>query len=112
MLKKYYAVLPEEYEGGDTYNDYVISTHGWWVISYDEEGYNTVDESGDGGFEEETAKSIVAQLDIANEAIDVLKLYEDWQQLPVDRGGKNGAKGKAFTAFDEARKKVMAKANG
>jgi hypothetical protein len=34
--------------------------NGWWVVSKDIDGYATLDESTDGGFEEETARRIAA----------------------------------------------------
>lgn len=41
----FYAVQPEH-------------CNGWWVVSTDEEGYDALDESRDGGYEKETAEYI------------------------------------------------------
>lgn len=43
--EKWYAAQPEH-------------CHGWWVVSRDEAGDNAIDESGDGGFNPETAARI------------------------------------------------------
>jgi hypothetical protein len=46
---------------------------GWWVIATDPEGNDTVDESGDGGFEKETAHLIAA----APEMFELLVRYRN-----------------------------------
>lgn len=45
--QKLYAVQPDH-------------AHGWWVVSTDEDGEETIDESNDGGFNQETARRLVA----------------------------------------------------
>jgi len=55
---------------------------GWWVVSTDEGGFDTIDESADGGFSEEKAKFIAA----ANPArilslLDRLEAYEKERAL-------------------------------
>lgn len=45
MIDKVYAVQPD-------------NTNGWWVVSRDEDGWDCLDESADGGYEQETAKRI------------------------------------------------------
>ena len=45
---------------------------GWWVVATDPEGNDTVDESGDGGFEKETAHLIAAAPELY-EALEKLR---------------------------------------
>lgn len=62
----WYAVQPEECSG-------------WWVVSTDPEGNDTIDESGDGGFEKETAHLIAAAPDMYEElecARDIFRFYQ------------------------------------
>lgn len=40
-------------------------------------------------------------------AIKALRLYEAYESLPTDRGGKNGPKGKAWQAFLDAKKEAL-----
>ena len=42
--------------------------HGWWVISSDVDGIDTIDESGDGGFEESTSRFIADARQLVPEA--------------------------------------------
>lgn len=54
--------------------------HGWWVVSHDEYGDMCVDESGDGGFREGTARLIAATPDLLG------ALEETRKDLVVLRG--------------------------
>lgn len=58
----WYAVQPEH-------------ANGWWVVSTDDAGEETIDASGDGGFNEEDARLISALPDL----IAVAKAYEEWE---------------------------------
>ncbi len=42
--------------------------------------------------------------------LEALRLYDVWHNMPVDRGGKSGPKGKAYAAFVAAKDAAMAKA--
>lgn len=37
--------------------------NGWWVVCLDQDGFDNIDESGDGGFEQSTASFIAAARD-------------------------------------------------
>jgi hypothetical protein len=41
---------------------------------------------------------------------EALELHKAWEALPTDRGGKNGTKGRAHTAFITARDAALASA--
>jgi len=41
-----------------------------------------------------------------------LELYDIYEAMPADRGGKNGPKGKAYAAFIKAKDEATAKAEG
>lgn len=60
-------------------------TNGWWVISTDPEGNNTVDESGDGGFEEETARFIAAAPDLHRLVLDLAAENKRLRKIIADR---------------------------
>lgn len=40
-------------------------------------------------------------------ALHALRLHRKWEDLPTDRGGKDGAKGRAWAAFVDARDRVL-----
>ncbi len=48
----------------------------------------------------------------APEMLFALHLFGLWEHLPADRGGKDGQKGRAWTAFVEAKDAAIAKATG
>ncbi|MBO6901412.1 MAG: hypothetical protein JJ864_08700 [Rhizobiaceae bacterium] len=50
--------------------------------------------------------------DAASEMLDALRLHVEFEAIPQDRGGKNGPKGRAWTAFIAARDAAIAKAEG
>lgn len=45
------------------------------------------------------------------DAVNALRLHCVYQELPADRGGNDGPKGKAWAAFESARNTVLEKAN-
>ena len=51
--------------------------HGWWVVSTDPDGYDTVDESSDGRFQESTARFIAAAPDLLESLIELLDQDEN-----------------------------------
>ena len=79
----WYAVQPKECAG-------------WFVVATDPEGNDTVDESGDGGFEKETAHLIAAAPDLYNALEEVIRIS--------DR--KHDAWDKAKAAIAKARGKA------
>lgn len=48
----------------------------------------------------------------APELLQALRLHVEFEAIPQDRGGKNGPKGRAWTAFIAARDTAIAKAEG
>lgn len=42
-----------------------------------------------------------------SKAIEALRLYEAWEAIPADRGGKNGPKGRAYAAFLAAKDEAL-----
>lgn len=70
---------------------------GWWVVSTDEEGFDTVDESADGGFSEEKAKFIAA----ANPA-RILSLLDRLEAYEKERAFLSAAWQDAYAAFKGA----------
>jgi len=44
-------------------------------------------------------------------ALAALRLYEAWKEMPADRGGPNGPRGKAHKAFDDAKEVALAEAD-
>jgi hypothetical protein len=58
ITEKWHAVQPEY-------------ANGWWIVSTDPEGGDCIDESGDGGFEESTARFIASAPEMAK-ALEML----------------------------------------
>jgi hypothetical protein len=48
----------------------------------------------------------------ATDLIEALRLHLAYEQVPADRGGANGPKGKAWAAYVAARDHAVAKAEG
>lgn len=44
---------------------------------------------------------------MTNLAIKALHLYNEYERLPTDRGGKDGPKGKAWQAFLDAKERAL-----
>jgi hypothetical protein len=84
----WYATQPEECAG-------------WWVVSTDPEGNDSVDESGDGGFEKETAHLIAA----APELYEALKLLVSYGNVFAHKSGQASPYEMAQTALAKARGK-------
>lgn len=80
---------------------------GWWVVSTDEGGFDTIDESADGGFSEEKAKFIAAANPVRIlSLLDRLEAYE--QECASLRATWQDAYAAFKGAFDTpvARRKV------
>ncbi len=52
--------MSNKYKHGPWFAVRPENCNGWWVVSTDDQGWDTVDKSGDGGFEEATARLIAA----------------------------------------------------
>jgi hypothetical protein len=72
----WYAVQPEDCSG-------------WWVVSTSPDGDGTVDESGDGGFEQETARLIAAAPEMYKALMTVFPALENLMALAKGSYGKN-----------------------
>lgn len=70
------------------------NANGWWVVSTDVDGYDTIDESGDGGFEEQTAHLIAAAPDLY-EALDAVIDGRYWSMSNNKLGAAKAALAKA-----------------
>lgn len=70
---------------------------GWWVVSTDEEGFDPIDESADGGFSEAKAKFIAA----ANPA-QILNLLDRLESLEKERETLRQTWQDAYAAFKGA----------
>lgn len=51
---------------------------GWWIVSTDEEGFDSVDESRDGGFEEATARLISAAPELLSALVEMEREKSDY----------------------------------
>ena len=53
------------------------------------------------------------EIERLREAISkALSLYDAWHNMPADRGGKNGPKGRAHHKFGEAKQDALLVASG
>ncbi len=65
--------------------------NGWWLVSKDPYGEDSVDESGDGGFNEETAYFIAATpdaLEATRKALQLARVASDWNLNEVEVDGE------------------------
>lgn len=44
---------------------------------------------------------------MSDKALEALRLYDVWESIPTDRGGKDGPKGRAFEAFLKAKEEAQ-----
>lgn len=71
MGEKWYATQPEW-------------CNGWWIVSTDKLGYENIDESGDGGFSEDTAHRIASLPELEANYKEAVELLNDTESLIMD----------------------------
>lgn len=45
--------------------------------------------------------------EVLERALKALRLFDTYERMPADRGGKNGPRGRAWQAFVEAKDAVL-----
>jgi hypothetical protein len=83
---------------------------GRWVIATDPEGNDTVDESGDGGFEKETAHLIAAAPEMYAELEAAMNVFRFYQGHHAAKG--HSEKEQTNKQYADRIAKVLAKARG
>lgn len=63
-------------------------------------------------FPEDDGRPISPLFSASPELLAALELYDKWDKMPADRGGKDGPNGKAYAAFVSAKDAAIAKARG
>lgn len=56
--------------------------------------------------------ALALKMAAAPDLLEALRLYEVYDAMPSDRGGRNGPRGKAYQAFVDAKNAALAKAEG
>jgi len=93
-----------------------ISEFPWYVDTKDRIGFTVrslggkpVAEIWQNGDDAEAAACLIAA---APNLLEALQLHVAYEAIPTDRGGSQGPKGKAWTAYVEARDAAIKKAKG